>query len=92
MTRTMAAAEARGKFPGILDDAEKGFTTVILRHSRPSAAVVPASELPAFHMFRRIMREIGETLEVSRNPEIIAAVHRSQDEVNRGQIFWDDEG
>jgi prevent-host-death family protein len=92
MTRTMAAAEARGKFPSILDDAEKGFTTVILRHSRPSAAVVPASELPAFNMFRRIMREIGETLEVSRNPEIIAAVQRSQDEVNRGQIFWDDEG
>ncbi len=43
-------------------------------------------------MFRRIMREIGETLEVSRNPEIIAAVQRSQDEVNRSQIFWDDEG
>jgi hypothetical protein len=32
------------------------------------------------------------TLEVSRDPEIIAAVKRSQDEINRGQIFWDDEG
>jgi prevent-host-death family protein len=91
MTQTMAAAEARGKFPGILDAAEKGRTTVILRHSRPSAAVIPASELPAFNLFRRIMREVGETLDVSRNPEMIAAVQRSQDEVDRGQVFWDEE-
>ncbi len=91
MTRTMAAAEARGKFPSVLDDAEKGLTTVILRHSRPSAAVVPASELSAFHLFRRIMREVGETLEVSRDPKIIAAVKRSQEQVNRGEIYWDDE-
>jgi len=92
MIRTIAAGEARGQFPGILDDAEKGLTTVILRHSRPSAAVVPASDLPTFNLFRRIMREVGETLEVSRDPEIIAAVKHAQDETNRGQIFWDEEG
>jgi antitoxin (DNA-binding transcriptional repressor) of toxin-antitoxin stability system len=89
-TRTVAAGEARGLLPGILDDAEKGFTTVILRHSRPSAAVVPAGDLAAFNLFRRIMREVGETLAVSGDAEIIAAVKRAQEELNRGQIFWDE--
>jgi antitoxin (DNA-binding transcriptional repressor) of toxin-antitoxin stability system len=89
--RTVAAGEARGKLPGILDDAEKGVTTVILRHSRPSAAVVPAADLPAFNLFRRIMREVGETLEVSSDPQIVDAVKRAQEQVNRGEIFWDDE-
>ena len=53
--------------------------------------MIPASELPAFNLFRRIMREVGETLEVSRDPEIITAVKRAQEQVNRGEIFWDDE-
>ena len=91
MTKTIAAGEARGKFPDILDDAEQGRVTVILRHSRPSGAMIPASELPAFNLFRCFMRDIGETLDISRNEEIIAAVKRAQDAVNRGEIFWDDE-
>ncbi len=90
MNRTIAATAARGQLNGILDDAEKGNTTVILRHSRPSAAVVPANDLEAFHMFQRVMLEIGETLQLSRDPEIIDAVKRSQEAINRGEIIWDD--
>jgi hypothetical protein len=91
-TRTVAAGEAPELLPDILDDAEKGFTTVILRNSRPSAAVVPAGYLVAFNLFRRIMREVSETLAVSSDAEIVAAVKRAQQDVKRGQIFWDDEG
>ena len=91
MTRTIAAAVAREGLAGILDDAEHGRTTLILRHSRPSAAVVPATDLDVYRFFRRVMREVGETLEVSRNPEIIATVRAAQIAVNRGEIIWDDE-
>lgn len=90
MTRTIAAAVARDQLPGILDDAEQGRTTLILRHSRPSAAVVPAADLETFQIFCRVMREVGESLDVSRDPAIIAAVRESQDAINHGQITWDD--
>jgi len=88
MERTIAAGEARGHLNRILDDAENGIATLILRHSKPSAAVVPASELNAFRLFQRLMSEVGETLEVSEDPEIIAAVQEARDEVNRGHIVW----
>jgi hypothetical protein len=91
MTRTIAAAVARDNLTSIRDDAEHGRTTLILRHSRPSAAVVPAADLEVFQLFRRVMREVGETLDVTRDPEIIAAVRASQDAVDRGGIIWDDE-
>ncbi len=91
MHRTIAAAAARGHFTDILDDAEKGKITVILRHSRPSAAVVPAADLVQFDLFRQIMREVGETLQVSRDPEIVAAVKKSQSALDGGEIVWDEE-
>jgi hypothetical protein len=34
------------------------------------------------------MREVGETLEVSEDPEIIAAVLEAQDQINQGHIVW----
>ena len=51
MSRTIAASDAREHFTNILDDAEKGETTLIVRHSRNSAAVVPASDLESFMLF-----------------------------------------
>jgi hypothetical protein len=36
-------------------------------------------------------RKISETLEISRDPQIIAAVRASQDAINRGEIIWDEE-
>jgi prevent-host-death family protein len=91
MTRTIAASVARDNLTGILDDAERGRTTLILRHSRPSAAVVPASDLEAYRLFRRVMREVGETLDVSRDPAIVSAVRASQAAIDRGEIIWDDD-
>ncbi|HEV3156567.1 MAG TPA: hypothetical protein VGZ00_04410 [Candidatus Baltobacteraceae bacterium] len=91
MTRTVAAAVARDNLTDILDDAEQGRATLILRHSRPSAAVVPVVDFEAYKLFRRVMREVGETLIVSRDPDVIAAVRSSQEAINRGEIIWDDE-
>jgi hypothetical protein len=57
---------------------------------RLDAAIVPAMDLEAYQLFRRVMREVGETLDVSRDPEIIANVRASQDVINHGEIIWDD--
>ena len=67
MNHTIAATAPRGRHNHILDDAEKGDTTVIFHRSRPSAAVVPAADLEAFRLFRRVMRDVGESLELSRD-------------------------
>ncbi|MBV8801153.1 MAG: type II toxin-antitoxin system Phd/YefM family antitoxin [Alphaproteobacteria bacterium] len=41
------AEEARKSLPELLDAAENGRTTVITRHGRPIAALVPISAFPA---------------------------------------------
>lgn len=38
------AEEARNQLPGLLDDAERGKSTVITRHGKPVAALVPIKE------------------------------------------------
>lgn len=38
------AEEARAHFSKLLNDAEKGTATIITRHGRPVAAVVPIAE------------------------------------------------
>ncbi len=92
MRRTIAASAARDHFAAILDDAENGTVTVVLRHSRASAAVVPAADLEPFDVFRRIMRDLGATLELGEeDPDVIAAVKRSHAAIDRGEITWDDE-
>lgn len=43
MTTTKGAEEARKQLPDLLDAAEAGEATVIIRHGRPVAALVPTS-------------------------------------------------
>jgi len=61
------------------------------RFGKAAAWAGPATGLEAFSLFQRIMREVGETLELSRDPEIISAVKRAQGAINRGEVIWDDE-
>lgn len=42
--RTMTAKEASKLFPSILENAKRGNTTIITKHGKPVAAVVPVSE------------------------------------------------
>lgn len=40
-TARKGAEEARNQLPDLLDAAEKGHSTIITRHGRPVAAIVP---------------------------------------------------
>jgi prevent-host-death family protein len=87
--RTVSVSEARTGLSDILDAAERGRTTVVVRHSKPSAAIIPAGELETYHLVRRLMVELGESIAVSEDPEIVAAVHQAQDDIARGRVIWD---
>jgi prevent-host-death family protein len=41
VTRRKGAEEARNQLPDLLDAAEKGQSTIITRHGRPVAALMP---------------------------------------------------
>ena len=40
-TRRKGVEEARSRLPDLLDAAEKGHSTIITRHGRPVAALIP---------------------------------------------------
>jgi prevent-host-death family protein len=43
--RKKGAEEARNQLPELLDDAERGRTTIITRRGRPVAALIPVADL-----------------------------------------------
>lgn len=47
MSRTgrKGAEEARNQLPELLDEAEKGRSTIITKHGRPVAAIVPVDQV-----------------------------------------------
>jgi prevent-host-death family protein len=47
MTRRKGAEEARNQLPFLLDAAEKGQPTIITKHGRPVAALIPIGALDA---------------------------------------------
>ena len=47
IVRRKGAEEARNQLPELLDAAEKGQSTIITRHGRPVAALVPIEALGA---------------------------------------------
>ena len=49
------AEEARNQLPSLLDAAEQGRTTIITRHGRPVAAIVPVDLLAAGNAQQSLM-------------------------------------
>lgn len=90
ISRTISATDARAELNKLLDAAEGGKTTLVVRHSKPSAAIIPAKELDTYTLVRRLLRELAETIEMSSDPAIVAAVKKAQSDIARGDIFWDD--
>jgi antitoxin (DNA-binding transcriptional repressor) of toxin-antitoxin stability system len=88
MQRTMAATDARTHFRVALEAAESGETTLIFRHSKPAAALVPARDLEIYGMFVDVVRELGEIITDSEDVSLIAAVHKAEDEIAKGKVTW----
>jgi len=86
--KSMPAKEARDKFSDLLDDAEGGRGTVIYRNSKPTAAVVPPQLADLLPVVQAILCELGESVELSHDPEILAAYKRGQAELEHGDITW----
>jgi prevent-host-death family protein len=90
MERIVSASTARDRISEILDQAERGVSTLIVRHSRVIAAVVPAAEHGADQIFIALMREVGETIELSSDPEVITAVVHAKEQIKEGNIIFHD--
>jgi prevent-host-death family protein len=55
--KKMSVAEAKARFSELIADARRGKRTVILRHGRPAAAVVPASAVELVAAPRAMTRD-----------------------------------
>lgn len=88
--RKVSATKARATLRDILDAATRGRTTLVIRHARPAAAIIPAAGLETYYPVRRMMVELGESIAVSTDRAIVAEVARAQDDIARDKIFWDE--
>ena len=84
MERTLSMAEARKKLAQLPEefarDPEEG-TVTITRHGKPVLAVMP------YELFDSIM----ETLEIMSDPELMAALRQSLQEIARGETLpWEE--
>lgn len=86
--KSISAKDARAGLPRILDDAASGQSTMIIRNSRPTAAVVPAQLAELLPLVHSIMKELGESIQLSRDPEVLEAYRRGQTELENQDIEW----
>ncbi len=86
--KSMSVGEARNNMSAVLDDAEEGHGTMIIRNSKETAAVVPAHLARLIPLVDRILRDLGESVEMSRDPEIIERYRRGSDDLTRKDIVW----
>ena len=86
--KTIPAKEARSNLPALLDDASEGKAVLIMRHSRPAAALMPPEYAEIGPIIFAVVRELGESLILSNGPDVIAAFRDAQLELDRGDISW----
>jgi hypothetical protein len=60
MQRTITEEEVSEQFDQILDDAENGRTTLVLRQSKLCVAIIPVSQIENFRLFQQSMRKSTE--------------------------------
>ncbi|MDE2573155.1 MAG: type II toxin-antitoxin system prevent-host-death family antitoxin [bacterium] len=81
----IGAKDAKASLSRLLDEAEKGYSCLIVRHSKPSAVLVPAEKAPLLEIVDAVLREVGESLALSSDEEVIAAVKRGEAEIAAGK-------
>lgn len=86
--KTVQAKEARANFSRLLDEVENGNRRLIIRNARPVAALVPPDQARLLAYLRHVLAELGESLELSGDADVIAQVAKADAEVAQGKIVW----
>ena len=61
---------------------------MIIRNSIPTAAVVPAELVEILPLVQSIINDMGESIQLSRDPEILEAFRRGRSELENEDIEW----
>jgi antitoxin (DNA-binding transcriptional repressor) of toxin-antitoxin stability system len=80
------STQARGKFSDLLDAAQRGDGHLIMRNEKPVAAIVTPDVALLAPIVRAVLNDLGESLEMSEDPDIVAAVKRGMEEIGRGRV------
>jgi len=86
----MSVTEARADFSGVAARAKNGTVTMVYKNSKPEAAVVSPEIAEAAPFVIALLREFGISLEMSRDEDLLAAYRRGLEEVERGDVVWED--
>lgn len=86
--KTMSVKEFRDNLSEALDGAKIGETQIIVRHSKPIAALIPVAKAELLRLVDVVLRELGEAELISRDAAIVAAVKRADEEIAQGKIIW----
>lgn len=89
--KTMSVMEARSKMASVLDDAEEGRGTMIIRNSKETAAIVPAQFARLMPLVQELLSDLGESIEMSRDPEMLEQFRRGLADQAREDIVWYEE-
>jgi|GEM_PF-2029138 len=86
--KTVQAKEARAQFSALLDQVEQGQTRLIIRNSKPTAALVPPDQARLLGYLGDVLADLGESLELSADADVIAQVKAANEQIAQGKIVW----
>lgn len=82
--------KAKQNLSDLVSKAEKGEGSMILRNSKEAAAIISATAARLVPLVEAVIREFGESIEVSHDPDVLEAYHRGLADLEREDIIWYD--
>ncbi|HEX5275168.1 MAG TPA: type II toxin-antitoxin system Phd/YefM family antitoxin [Candidatus Rubrimentiphilum sp.] len=86
--KTVQAKEARANLSELLDRVAEGESRLIIRNSKPAAALVPPEQARWLGYLGEILAEFAESLEISGDQDLVEQVKIANQEVAEGNIVW----
>jgi prevent-host-death family protein len=86
--KTVQAKEARAKLSELLDRVAEGESRLIIRNSKPAAALVPPEQARWLGYLGEIQAEFAESLDISNDKDLAAQVKTANEEVAEGNVVW----
>ncbi len=86
--KCVSVTEARSNFSDLLDEAVDGVGTMIIRNSREAAALIPAHLARFMPLVEAVLCDLGASVELSHDPEVMEAYRRGLADLEREDIAW----